>query len=101
MRDGDLAAGQPVRLTIRAADVLIAVGAPELSGLSARNVVEAVIEEMRDRPDRGVLLRLRAAQAELLALVTRDSVEALGLRPGLSVRAVFKSAAPESPLMGD
>jgi len=86
--------GAAVRALVLARDVLIAREEPR--ALSARNVVPARIEALTARADGTVLATLGAGDgARLLSAVTRDAVEALGLRPGLAVWAVVKSVAVE------
>ena len=84
-------AGTPVRVRVRARDVMLAVRPPE--GLSALNVLPAVIRDIGMPHGPMVDIRLAAADASLTARVTRRSVSALGLEPGREVYAVIKSIA--------
>ena len=86
-----LAAGTPVRVRIRARDVMVAVQRPE--GLSALNVLEGRIAEIGTGAGPIVELRLDCGGAVLLARITRQSVQSLGLAPGRPVYAVVKSIA--------
>ena len=60
---------------------------------TARNVFEGAIEELVPEPPDGELVRVSLATAPpLIAEVTRQAVEALGLAPGRRVFASFKAA---------
>ena len=90
-----LAPGAHVRAAVLARDVLLASEPPR--GLSARNVLEGVVEALAAPRSDGVILvrvRLRGGPV-LLSAVTRDAVQALALRPGGRVFAVVKSVAIE------
>ena len=91
----DLPVGATVRVRIRARDVLVAVSAPE--GLSARNVMPAVVSEVSSGDSATVDVRLDAHGDTLIARVTRHSVLALGIKPGLHVFAVVKAVAFDQP----
>ena len=83
--------GTPVRVRVRARDVMLAVEQPH--GLSALNVLAATIREIGAPHGPVVEVRLAAGDAELTARLTRRSVSRLDLRPGRSVYAVIKSIA--------
>ncbi len=87
----DLAPGTPVRVRIRARDVMIAERAPE--GLSALNVLPGTIVEIGEQGGPIVELGLDVGGQRLLARVTRKSVDNLRLAPGRQVHAVIKSIA--------
>jgi molybdopterin-binding protein len=60
---------------------------------TARNVFEGAIEELVPEPPDGELVRVTlATRPPLIAEVTRQGVEALGLAPGRRVFASFKAA---------
>jgi len=60
---------------------------------TARNVFGGLIEELVPEPPSGELLRVSVGTTPpLIAEVTREAVEALGLRPGMPVFASFKAA---------
>ncbi len=82
--------GAQVRLRIRAEEVMVAVEEPR--GLSALNVLPAVIEAVQMGQGPGVMLRLRAGEGVLLARVTRRSAAALDLVAGRRVWAVLKTS---------
>ena len=92
----DLPLGAALRLRIPAQDIIIATEAPR--GLSALNVLPAVVVEVRMGQGPGALVQLQAGQAMLLARLTGRSVRALGLTPGQRVHAVLKavSVAPRN-----
>ena len=60
---------------------------------TARNVFAGTIEELVPEPPAGELVRVSlATNPPLLAEVTRQSVQTLGLKPGMQVFASFKAA---------
>ena len=84
--------GEQLRLRVRARDVALATTRPE--GISVRNIVEGVVEQIVEEP--------RAAFAEALvdiggarlrARITRAAVADLRLREGTPVFALIKSIA--------
>ena len=85
----DAPAGARLRVRVRARDVMLATQKPE--GISALNVVPARIAAIADGDGPQVLVRLDHGGEELVARVTRRSVETLGLAPGREVFAVVKA----------
>jgi molybdate transport system ATP-binding protein len=83
--------GASLRIRILAQDVMLATIRPE--GISALNILPATIRDIRQGDGPGALVRLDAGGEALLARVTRRSVEALGLGPGLAVFAVLKAVS--------
>ncbi|KTR07420.1 molybdenum ABC transporter ATP-binding protein [Aureimonas ureilytica] len=83
--------GSPLRLRIRARDVMIATRAPE--GISALNVARGRIVSVRPDGPSGMDLLLDCAGDEILARITRRSFDELGLHPGTKVYAVVKAVA--------
>jgi molybdate transport system ATP-binding protein len=83
--------GTPVRVRILAQDVMLALARPE--GVSALNILPGVVRQVRLGEGPGALVQVALGDALILARVTRRSVEALGLGPGLAVQAVIKSVA--------
>ena len=80
-----------VTMTVHPREITLALERP--AG-SARNVFEGEIEEIVPEPPAGELVRISVATSPpLVAEVTRESVEALGLGPGRRVHASFKAAA--------
>lgn len=83
--------GTPVRVRVRARDVMLATEPPH--GLSALNVLAATIREIGEPHGPVVDVRLDAGGAQLTARLTRRSVSMLALAPDLPVYAVIKSIA--------
>ena len=68
-------------------------GASETHALSARNRFRGVVTEVKVE---GLLAQVELEvrePARLVAVITRDAVEELGLRPGMSASAVVKSTS--------
>jgi molybdate transport system ATP-binding protein len=87
------AAGERVRIRVRAEDVLLAAG--PVSGLSVRNRLPARVEAV-DRSAGGARVDLRIDGADALHLAARisaGSADRLGLAPGVPVTALVKAAA--------
>jgi molybdate transport system ATP-binding protein len=83
----DVAVDRPVRLAIRAGDILIAIEPP--SGLSARNVLPGIITSLAHE---GSLMRVCVDVGVPIEVhVTPTSSEELGLRPGRSVWIIVKT----------
>ena len=91
----DLPLGARVRVRIPARDVLVAVSPPE--GLSARNVMPAIVREVGAGDSPTVDVRLDAHGDTLIARITRHTVLALGIKPGRHVFAVIKAVAFDHP----
>jgi molybdate transport system ATP-binding protein len=82
-------AGTKLRVRVRARDVMIATSPPQ--GISALNVLPATISAIETGDGPQALVRLLSAGDELVAQVTRRSVETMGLVPGRQVFAVVKA----------
>jgi molybdate transport system ATP-binding protein len=93
-----LSPGTSVRIRIRARDVMLALAPPE--GFSALNVLAGEIAEMAPPDGAIVEVAIACGQGRLLARITRQSVERLGLRPGLPIFAVIKSVAIDHRSLG-
>ena len=68
-------------------------GAPGAGGLSARNRLRGVVSEVKTH---GILAQVEIQVTELgtmVALVTSDSIEELGLKPGDPATAIVKSTS--------
>lgn len=88
----DLPVGTPLRVRIRARDVILALARP--TGMSALNVLAAEVEQLVPIEDAAFEVQLRLSGGErLLARVTRRSAETLGLAAGREVFAVIKTIA--------
>ncbi|MEM8685777.1 MAG: molybdenum ABC transporter ATP-binding protein [Pseudomonadota bacterium] len=84
--------GDQVRLRIRARDVSLALEKP--SGVSIRNCLPAVVEEVRAEPDTAFAeVLLRVGEQGLRARITRQSADDLQLAPGLQAYALVKSVS--------
>ena len=87
---GDVTPGTPLRIRVRAEDVIVAAAPP--AGLSALNVLPMTVAEVHAGQGPGVMLRLEAGEGALLARVTKRSARVLELAPGLRVWAVVKTS---------
>ncbi|MEM8645026.1 MAG: molybdenum ABC transporter ATP-binding protein [Pseudomonadota bacterium] len=84
--------GDQVRLRIRARDVSLALKRP--SGVSIRNCLPAVVEEVRAEPDTAFAeVLVRVGQQGLRSRITRQSADELKLAPGLKAYALVKSVS--------
>lgn len=83
--------GSSVRLRILAQDVMIATTRP--TGISALNILPAMITEIRPGEGPGTLVRLALGPDAILARITRRSADTLGLQPGQQVYAVLKAVS--------
>jgi molybdate transport system ATP-binding protein len=84
--------GASKRLRVHARDVALAIGEP--GRISIRNRLPATILEM-NHTNSGVDIRLDLAGEPLLARLTADAVEDLGLAEGSKVTALIKAVAVE------
>lgn len=90
--DGNLVAGQTVRLRVQARDVSIATRLPQ--DVSIQNVVPCTLVAIQpDQHPAQALVRLDFAGTLLWARVTRRAVEQLALQPGQQVWAQVKAMA--------
>lgn len=87
----EAAAGSQRRLWVHARDVILALEPPR--GISAQNIVPAVVEAIAPRPDGGADVALDCRGDRLFARVTGQAVADLALAPGLAVQAIVKSQA--------
>ncbi len=94
----DLPVGTPVRLRIRARDVMIATTRPD--GLSALNVLPGRVTALEDADESLVEVAVDCGGVRLMARLTRKSVDGLGLAPGRAVYAVIKSVALDRDTLG-
>lgn len=86
------AIGERVRVRVLARDVSVALSQPVDS--SILNILPATVDALHDEDVASVMLRLTLSDGSaLLARLTRRSVVALSLRPGLAVHAQIKGAA--------
>jgi len=87
----DRAEGAAMRVRIEAQDVMLSLEEPQ--GISALNCWPAVVREVRVGSGPGALVQLDAGGNQVLARVTRRSVQALDLRAGMAIWAVLKAVS--------
>lgn len=89
------ALGTTLRVRIAAQDVMLSLEDPK--GVSALNIIEGRIDQVRSGDGPGAIVSLDTSAGRVLARVTRRSVKAMGLQSGLRVFAVVKtvSIAPQ------
>ncbi|MBR0652762.1 molybdenum ABC transporter ATP-binding protein [Roseomonas terrae] len=82
--------GTRLRVRVRARDVAVAVSEPQ--GLSTRNVLRGTLTDIQPAGEgQEVFVRLAIGPSELLARITRDSVQRLQLHTGMVVWALVKA----------
>ncbi|WP_298917098.1 molybdenum ABC transporter ATP-binding protein [uncultured Roseobacter sp.] len=91
--------GTKLRVWIGAQDVMVATSRP--NGISALNVLEVEIKELRLGSGPGVMVQLSFGASLLLARITRRSADALALEPGQTVYAVIKAVSVPRDAIGD
>jgi molybdate transport system ATP-binding protein len=94
----ELPPGSAVRLRIRARDVAIAVGQP--GRLSIRNRLAATVTAITHDQPPMVEVQLDAAGDTVIASITAEAALSLGLRSGIPVTALIKSAAFDRMSLG-
>ncbi len=87
----DMPAGAPVRLRIRARDVMIATERPR--GLSALNILPGRIASLVPDGGSGVEVRVDCNGVAVLARITEQSRQALALEQSMPVFAVVKTVS--------
>lgn len=81
-----------VRLSIRAGDVVLATGEPQ--GISVRNVLSGTLKEIMPLEDSAfATASVSIDGVPLKAQLTRHAVAELGLKPGMPVFALIKTAS--------
>ncbi|WP_157019232.1 molybdenum ABC transporter ATP-binding protein [Mesorhizobium xinjiangense] len=85
--------GRPVRVRIRARDVLVATQRPD--GLSALNILAGVVAEIGNGHGPSIDVRVECNGVSIAARITRHSGAALDLKVGKPVFAVVKGVALE------
>lgn len=89
MMGGDI--GKPVRLLIQARDVGLSLSEP--GGLSIQNVIQGIITDIAsDTRSPYAMVTLDIGKGTLRSRITRASMQALNLKPGMRVYALVKSA---------
>jgi molybdate transport system ATP-binding protein len=94
----DLPIGSPLRVRIRARDVILAIDRPR--GISALNVLAGTIAALVPISEDMVEVELRHGVERLLARITRRSQQTLGLAPGRAVFALIKTVAIDRRSLG-
>ena len=94
----ELPIGTPVRVRIRARDVMIATARPD--GLSALNLLSGRVTALDGSGEGSVAVGLDCGGVRLTARLTRKSVDTLRLAPGREVYAVIKSVALDRESLG-
>ena len=87
----DAPPGTRLSVRIAAEDIVLARDRPQ--GLSALNILATEVATITLTEGSGALIQLRAGPDMLLARITRRSVTALNLQPGLALYAILKSVA--------
>jgi len=85
------AVGSRVAIRINARDVALALERP--NAISVQNMFDATVAEMRPAGAHVVRLGLHVGDGRLVAEVTADAAQRLGLAPGAKVVALVKSVA--------
>src|SRR5262249_20712473 len=92
----DLPPASPVRVRIRARDVMIATQAP--SDLSALNVLQGRVAQIAEGDGAAPQFRLDWGGEARVARLPRHPVLRLGIKPGHPVYAVVKAVAIDGPI---
>ncbi len=83
--------GNALRLRLRARDVAVATAPPH--GISTHNVLQAMVTAVAPAGPHEAFVTLQVGPTALLARLTRDAIQRLGLHPGQAVFALVKSTA--------
>jgi molybdate transport system ATP-binding protein len=91
--------GDPVLVSIRPEDVLLVAADHDLAGMSARTHLSGVVSAMTPL---GAVVRVGIdCGFPLVALITRQAAEELGIRPGVRVTAIVKAPSVHLiPILG-
>jgi molybdate transport system ATP-binding protein len=87
----DVEVGAPVRIRIRARDVMIATERPK--GLSALNILAGKVASIDKDAGATAEVRIDCGGAAILARITEQSRQGLKLKSGLPVFAVIKTVS--------
>lgn len=87
----DAAIGSRIRIRILAQDVILSRIRP--TGLSALNILPAMVTDLRTGAGPGALVQLQIGSDRILARITRRSAAALGLAVGTDCFAILKSVS--------
>jgi molybdate transport system ATP-binding protein len=83
--------GERVRVQLLARDIILATEEPR--GLSVRNQLRGTITNIADDENDTRLITVDVGGATVLSRVTRNAVEALGLRNGSSIWVLVKAVS--------
>ena len=83
--------GAPLRIRVRARNVILAVTRP--TDISVQNILEGIVMEISDEPGPYAEVKVEMGGSAVLARVTRDAVQRLGLEPRKPVYVLVKSVA--------
>ncbi len=83
--------GTQLRVRILASDIILSRDKPD--GLSALNILPAVVAEIIEGAGPGVAVALKSGEDRLLARITRRSARALKLAQGIKCYAVIKTVS--------
>ncbi|WP_300514326.1 molybdenum ABC transporter ATP-binding protein [Aliiroseovarius sp.] len=83
--------GHPIRVRIAAQDVTLSLDAP--GRISALNVLSGTVDEVQAGDGPGAVVAMKTPAGRVLARVTRRSVAALDLKPGLACHAIVKTVS--------
>ncbi len=86
------AVGSNIRVRIPAREVILAATAP--TGLSLHNVLAGTVSAVHAEPSTDhVIVQVAVGGVSLLAEVTRDAVDRLGIQAGAPMHALVKSVS--------
>jgi len=83
--------GTALRVRIAARDIILATRRPE--AISLRNILEGQVRNLGQGRGGAVLVGLMLGQTPLIARITQDAAQDLGLVPGMPVFVLVKSVA--------
>jgi molybdate transport system ATP-binding protein len=96
--DLDALPGEQVRVRIRARDVALGLERPV--GTTFRNIIPCHVTAIVDSAGSMTEITLQAGGATIVARITRQSCEELGLKPGMRVQALIKAVALDRHAVG-
>ena len=83
--------GQEMRIHISAQDVILSRDVPK--AISARNVLPVRVVSLEGGDGAGVIVGLRAGEAQLLARITKASLRKMDISEGSNIYAIVKATA--------
>ena len=87
-----LAAGKPAFALVKASSVIVMVDA-DSSKVSARNCIAGTVASVTKGAVNSEVIISSAGGAQIVAIVTNDSVDRLGLASGKAAAAIFKASS--------